>query len=187
MATINLLPWRDELREEQKKEFISVIAVFALVGIAIVLAWKFILDGQISYQESRNQYLKTHIAELDKKVKEIDNLKKQKADLVERMDVIQSLQGDRPVIVYIYDEIVRTLPDGVFYHKIVRKGSQLTLEGTAESNNRVSSLMRQLDSSEWFDGPVLNNVKANDKYGEQANTFFMTVNIVSAQDKDKEE
>ena len=128
MATINLLPWRDELREEQKKEFLTIIAGFALIGVVIVLGWKFVLDGQVEYQKSRNEYLKKHISELDKKVEEIANLKNQKAELVERMDVIQSLQGDRPVIVYIYDEIVRTLPDGVFYHEIIRDGNKLTLK-----------------------------------------------------------
>jgi len=179
MATINLLPWRDELREEQKQEFLVVLGLFVGLGVAIIVLWQFVLNNNIDAQSSRNQFLKKHITVLDGQVKEIVELKKKKADLVERMDVIQSLQGNRPEIVYIFDEIVRTLPDGVYYESIERKGSVLMIDGVAESNNRVSSLMRQLDASEWFTAPNLKNVKAYPDFGEQANRFELTVSIVS--------
>ena len=180
MATINLLPWRDELREEQRKEFYYAIAAFAFVGIAVVLGWKFMLDGQVENQQARNAYLKTHIADLDRKVKEIEDLKRQKSELIDRMDVIQSLQGDRPEIVHIFDEVVRALPDGVYFDEILREGSVMTFKGAAESNNRVSSLMRQLNASEWMTGPNLKKVDANPEFGPQANRFELTVSIVSA-------
>ncbi len=187
MATINLLPWRDELREEQKKEFITIFAVFALVGIVVILGWKFLLDGKIENQQARNQYLKTHIAELDRKVKEIEDLKRQKAELIDRMAVIQSLQGDRPEIVHIFDEVVRALPDGVYFDEILRNGSVMTFKGAAESNNRVSSLMRQLDASDWMTSPNLKKVAANPAFGPQANTFELTVSIVSASQETDDE
>ncbi|MCK5881272.1 MAG: pilus assembly protein PilN, partial [Sinobacterium sp.] len=133
MATINLLPWRDELRDEQRKEFFSVVAVFALIGVFTVIAWKLVLDSQIESQQTRNAFLKTHITELDSKIKEIEELKRQKAKLIDRMSVIQSLQGDRPEIVHVFDEIVRALPDGVYFDEILRKGSTMTFKGAAES------------------------------------------------------
>ena len=117
---------------------------------------------------------------MDKKVQEIADLKNQKSELVERMSVIQSLQGDRPEIVHIFDEIVRALPDGVFYDQIIRVDRNLEFVGVAESNNRVSSLMRQLNSSSWFTEPKLKNVKSNLELGPQANNFELTVSIVSA-------
>ena len=180
MATINLLPWRDELRDEQRKEFFSVVAVFALIGVFTVIAWKLVLDSQIESQQTRNAFLKTHITELDSKIKEIEELKRQKAKLIDRMSVIQSLQGDRPEIVHVFDEIVRALPDGVYFDEILRKGSTMTFKGAAESNNRVSSLMRQLDASEWMTSPSLKKVTANPDFGPQANKFELTVDIVSA-------
>jgi type IV pilus assembly protein PilN len=116
------------------------------------------------------------------KIKEIEDLKKQKSALVDRMSVIQSLQGDRPEIVHIFDEIVRTLPDGVFFNEITRTGSLLTFKGTAESNNRVSSLMRQLDSSKWMSSPNLKSVTKKPDFGPQGNSFELTVSIVAVDD-----
>jgi len=187
MATINLLPWREERREELKKEYLAILAISAVAAVAIVFLWQLYLSAIITDQESRNDFLSVRIKELDEQVKEIAELKKQKKELVARMEVIQSLQGTRPEIVHIFDEIVRTLPDGVFYNSITRKGSQITLKGTAESNNRVSSLMRQLDASEWFANPNLKVVKANKSFGEQANDFEMTVNLTSPAKENKKQ
>lgn len=177
MATINLLPWRQERREILKKQFLAISGGFAAVAVAIVLIWQLILTTAISNQEERNKYLTDRIKELDLQVVEIAKLKKQKQALVERMQVIQSLQGNRPEIVHIFDELVRTLPDGVFYTSIVRRGKSISLLGTAESNNRVSSLMRQLDASDWFANPALKLVKANKRFGEQATDFSMGINL----------
>ena len=179
MATINLLPWREERREELKNEFIAITIAFALAAAAVVFIWQLILNSQIDYQASRNNYLKKNIGELEEQVQEIAELKQKKNELVERMEVIQSLQGNRPEIVHIFDELVRTLPDGVFYNFIERKGNQIGIKGTAESNNRVSSLMRQLEDSEWFSEPNLRSVKANAEFGEQANDFEMVVILTS--------
>lgn len=177
MATINLMPWREELRSELKKEFIVLTALVAFLAVAIMFAWKITLDSEIEYQQSRNQHLQQNIAKLNQQVREIADLKKQKAELVARMDVIQSLQGNRPEIVHIFDQIVQTLPDGVFYNDLVRAGKTLTIRGTAESNNRVSSLMRQLDASDWFADPNLTGVTANRAAGEHANDFQLRVTI----------
>ena len=179
MATINLLPWRDERREELKKEFLVVLAVIAAFAVAIVFAWQFVLNDNVGVQNERNQFLDSRIRELDDQVKEIHALKKKKKELIERMTVIQSLQGNRPEIVHIFDEIVRTLPDGVYYHSITRNGSTMTLTGSAESNNRVSSLMRQLNASEWFASPNLRQVQASKFMAGQGSDFEMDVQLVS--------
>ncbi len=179
MATINLLPWRDERREELKKEFIAILVVVAVLAAGVVFAWQMLLSNNISEQNSRNQFLDSRIKELDSRVKEIEELRKKKTELVERMTVIQSLQGNRPEIVHIFDEVVRTLPDGVYYHAIKRKGAMVTLTGTAESNNRVSSLMRQLNSSEWFANPNLKQVQASQFLDGQGSDFEMTVELIS--------
>lgn len=179
MANINLLPWRDERREELKQEFLVVLAAVGVFAAAIVFAWQAVLSANIDVQNSRNQYLDTNIRELETQVKEIQELRKQKQELIERMTVIQSLQGNRPEIVHIFDEIVRTLPDGVYYHSIKRKGGLMILTGSAESNNRVSSLMRQLNASEWFDKPNLKQVQSSKFMGGQGSDFEMEVTLVS--------
>ncbi len=176
MATINLLPWRQERRQQLKKEFLIIFAGFAGAAVVVVLLWQLVLSTAISTQEARNTYLTGQINELNKQVAEIAALKKQKEALVKRMQVIQSLQGNRPEIVHIFDELVRTLPDGVYYTSVIRNGAGISLLGTAESNNRVSSLMRQLNASEWFANPNLRLVKAS-KTGQQAIDFSMTVKI----------
>lgn len=177
MANINLLPWREQRREQRRKEFLAVLGAVVISGLLVVVAAHVFISGQIDYQNQRNEYLRGEISKLDKQVAEIKDLQTRRNQLVDRMKVIQDLQGTRPVIVRIFDEIVRTLPDGVYYHGIERSGTVITIVGTAESNNRVSSLMRKLESSDWFAGPVLKSVKANPEFGEQGNDFEMTVNV----------
>lgn len=177
MTTINLLPWRQERRDQLKKEFLVILGGFVAVAAVIIFLWQLILSSSIESQQQTNAYLQSKITELDAQVKEIADLRDQKQKLVERMQVIQNLQGNRPEIVHIFDELVRTLPDGVYYKSIIRNGSAIALVGTAESNNRVSSLMRQLDNSEWFANPSLQLVSANPSFGEQATDFTMSVII----------
>lgn len=177
MANINLLPWREQRREQRRKEFLAVLGAVVVAGLLVVVAAHVVITGQIDYQNQRNDYLRGEISKLDKQVAEIKDLQTRRNQLVDRMKVIQDLQGTRPVIVRIFDEIVRSLPEGVYYRGIQRAGSAITIQGTAESNNRVSSLMRKLEASEWFANPILKNVKANPEFGEQGNDFDMTVTV----------
>jgi type IV pilus assembly protein PilN len=177
MANINLLPWREERRQELKKEFLAVLGVTVFFGIFAVVAANGVYNAWIDNQNGRNDYLKQNIQELNRQVAEIKELEAKRRQLLERMKVIQDLQGTRPLVVHVFDELVRTLPDGVFYQSLARVEKRVDVVGVAESNNRVSSLMRQLDKSEWFDNPNLTSVQAAADFGEQASAFKMTVQI----------
>lgn len=177
MANINLLPWREQRREQMRKEFLAVLGAVVFAALAVIVAAHIVITSQIDGQNQRNDYLRAEIGKLEQQVNDIRDLQTRRNQLVDRMKVIQDLQGTRPVIVRIFDEIVRTLPDGVYYRGIQRAGTVITIQGTAESNNRVSSLMRKLEASEWFAGPMLKSVKANSQFGDQGNDFEMTVNV----------
>jgi len=180
MAKINLLPWREAHRAEKKKEFITLICVVLVAAVVVAFGWDRVVSGQISNQESRNQLLKGEIAKLDKQVEEIRELKKRRKDLLDRMQVIQELQGNRPEIVKLFDEFVRAVPDGVYFAKMTLKGDRIALEGFAESNNRVSALMRKLDASYKFSEPNLTKVQADETLGEDGSRFEMRVKVITA-------
>ncbi len=184
MANINLLPWREELREERKKEFlIGLVITVAIAGVIIFAGDRFV-NNLIGNQNSLNDYLRQTVSSLDEEIAEIRELQRQKAELTERMSVIQDLQGRRPVIVRLFDELVRTMPDGVYYENISRVGDQINFQGLAESNNRVSALLRSLDDSEWFESPVLQQISSNQP-GPQGNRFELTV-LVTTPDIEEE-
>lgn len=177
MAKINLLPWREELRAERKKQFLTTLVMVAAIAVLSLFLADMYENAQIDHQQARNDYLSKHIAELDEQVAEIRNLQRRRTELIERMRIIQELQGNRPIIVRVMDQLVKTVPDGVFYTSLTTKDNVISIQGIAESNNRVSSLMRRLDASDWLENPNLDAVKAAPDYGEQATTFNLTVGI----------
>ena len=190
MARINLLPWRDWERERRQKEFMANLGGVLIIGVVIVFAAGLMLDRSVQHQDERNRFLQTHLDELDRQIAEIRDLKKKKDELLSRMRVIQELQGNRPVIVRVFDELVRTLSKGVHYRKLSMNADQLVVQGTAESNNRISSLMRNLDESDWFAGPNLKSIKedpTNIDYGEQASSFDLTFVQVNPNQRDQEQ
>jgi len=150
MANINLLPWREELREERKQEFLVGLGITVAIAAVFIFSGDRFVNNLINNQNELNNYIRQTVASLDEEIAEIRELQRQKAELTERMSVIQDLQGRRPVIVRLFDELVRTMPDGVYYENITRIGDQINFRGLAESNNRVSALLRSLDDSEWF-------------------------------------
>jgi len=177
MAHINLLPWRDERRAELKQEFLVILGMVVALGAVIIVVVDLWFSAQIQNQEDRNAYLTQNIAVLNKQVEEIREMQRKRTQLLDRMKVIQELQGNRPVIVRILDQLVRTVPDGVFYTQVNASNNVITIVGIAESNNRVSSLMRRLDASDWFQNPNLEGVRAEPSFGEQATTFNLTVQL----------
>lgn len=177
MAQINLLPWREERRQELKKEFLATAALVLALAAGLILLADGVVSNQIDNQQARNQYLTENIKDLDKQVAEIRDLQKRRNQLLDRMRVIQELQGNRPIIVRVLDQLVRTIPDGVFYTKLVTKGKKISISGIAESNNRVSSLMRRLEASDWLANPTLDKVHEAREYGDQANRFELSVRV----------
>ncbi|MEY3018065.1 MAG: hypothetical protein RL336_1200 [Pseudomonadota bacterium] len=181
MTKINLLPWREERREALRKEFFTLLGIAAgaalLVMVIVLQAYSMAIDSQ----RSRNTFMNQQITLLDAQISEIKDLEKKRDQLLERMRVIQELQGNRPIIVRLFDELVRTLPEGVYYRsvKYTETNKTISLEGTAESNNRVSSLMRAFEASAWFAEPLLTSVTANPAEGENANSFMMTVKLAN--------
>ncbi len=172
MARINLLPWREELRKERQQQFLVALAIAAVLAVLLIFGRNLMLSASIDAQTSRNNFLLNEIATLDSKIEEIQELKNKKKQLLARMEVILNLQGNRPVIVRMFDELVRIMPDGVFFTGMSMKEGEISIEGVAESNNRISKLMRRLDESDWFSNPNLTAVKAQASGGS---TFDLTV------------
>ena len=147
---INLLPWRERLREERRREFLTIMIGFVIISGGLVFLLDRYFNGEITMQQARNVFVRAEITLLDAQVAEINQLRQQKEDIRARMNVITDLQGTRPVIVRIFDEMVRTLPDGIFYEQVQRIEDVIAVEGIAESSARITELMRNLDDSEWF-------------------------------------
>ena len=157
MAKINLLPWRDELREQKKKQFISMCIFVALLALAaVVLAW-FYYDHVLEDQEQANQLIVSTNQNLDTQLKTLDGLQERRNAVIERMKLIQGLQGQRPVTVRLVDELVRVVPSSMYLTKFTRVGNKFTLEGKAESPNTVAELLRGLEASEWYRNAFMNS------------------------------
>jgi len=175
MANINLLPWREALRKEKQQQFLFfVLGVTAVAAIIIITITSF-YDAQLSSQNARNSYLKNEIKLLDTRIIEIRDLRDTKKQLVERMELIQDLQGNRPVIVRIFDEVVRAVPEDLYFTSLSVETGVVKVSGIAKSNNRVAALMRNFDQSEWFADPALLGVQAMDNGG---NTFEVTMKLI---------
>ncbi|MGX2039483.1 PilN domain-containing protein [Methylocaldum sp. MU1018] len=179
MARINLLPWRAELRKQRQKEFIG-IALAALLSTGAILCFvHYYIGSMIDYQSQRNQYLESEIALLDKKIKEIEDLETKKNRLIAKMEIIQKLQASRPEIVHLFDELARTIPEGVYLTDLTQLDSNLTMNGMAQSNARVSAYMRNLESSPWMKEPLLNIIETKQEPKEakkpQGNRFTLQV------------
>ena len=176
---INLLPWREELREERKKEFVNVMVGVLIVAAGIIFVIDRYYNGEIDGQRDRNKFLSDEISVLEGKIAEIENLQQQRNELLARMRVIQELQGNRPVIVRVFDELARSLADNVFYTRLVLKGHSLDVDGVAESNNRISAQLRNFDDSFWFTKPNVTEIQADLNYGPQASQFKLNVEQTS--------
>jgi type IV pilus assembly protein PilN len=160
MPRINLLPWRTELRQRRKKEFLVALAGTLLVAAGSVYLSKLTVQGWTAAQQGRNEILRGEIAVIDKQIAEIDGLTAQKDRLLARMRVIDQLQRSRPEIVHLFDELVNAMPEGVNLVEVVQRGDRVELQGIAQSSTRVSALMRNIDDSDWLREPGLDIVQA---------------------------
>jgi type IV pilus assembly protein PilN len=173
MAHINLLPWREELRKQKQKEFVTTTVVSAVFAVLLVFAAHLFVNGKISFQNYRNEFLQSEINILDKRIKRIEDLESMKQGLLARMNVIQDLQSSRPESVHMMDELVRSLPDGVFINTFTQQNRSLTLQGVAQSNARVSDYMRNIDSSEWFSDPRLDQIRTTENNRRRIANFTL--------------
>ncbi len=184
MANINLLPWREALREERNKSFyvfIGLVVTLALVSVFAVLQF---FDSAASSQSARNSYLQRETALLDAQIIEIQELRKTRTELIERMELIQALQGNRPVIVRIFDEVARSVPEDLYFTTLKVEGNKVRVTGVASSNNRLSALMRRFDESDWFRDPSLIKVQAK---AQGVNEFEIIMTKADPLDANKEQ
>lgn len=190
MAHINLLPWRERLREERKREFFTILVGVLIIAAGLIFLVDRYFRGEINTQMARNNFIRTEIQQLDARVAEINQLQTQKQEIRSRMNVIQDLQGSRPVIVRLFDELVRSLPQGVFFTRVERIESSMTIDGVAESYARLTELMRRLDSSEWFSGADLRTISTQEDQRfatGSANSFSLTLTLESLRPAGAEE
>lgn len=173
MAHINLLPWREQLRAKRQREFMFALVGGAVIACLLVALVHLRLQGIINGQEHRNQFLSDAIAELDISIEKIKDLESTKNKLLARMNIIQELQRNRPLSVHLADELVRTLPEGVYLSEIVQEKDKLTMSGIAQSNARVSAYMRNIDASDWLHEPALGVIKTNEVKGQRIATFTL--------------
>jgi type IV pilus assembly protein PilN len=173
MPRINLLPWRESERKRKRQEFVLSIGAAVATAALVTLVGRWQMGAAIEHQNDRNRILGDEIAELDKKIREIDGLENQKRRLLARMEIIETLQRSRPEIVHILDEIVRVLPEGVYLNYLKQTGNRFEIRGVAQSSTRVSAFMRNIDASEWLADPALRIVETKGRDSGQGADFTL--------------
>ncbi|PTQ83887.1 PilN domain-containing protein [Nitrosomonas ureae] len=180
MIRINLLPHR-ELKRKARQQQIAVLAGMAgFLGLLVVWGVHDMIAEKIEFQNSRNQYLNEQVAILDKEMAEIREIKNQTQELLTRKQIVETLQNSRSEVVYLLDQLVRLLPDGVYLQSIKQEGHNITLVGYAQSNAWVSTLMRNLESSPWLESPLLIEIKAMTINNMRQNEFNMKIKLKQA-------
>jgi type IV pilus assembly protein PilN len=186
MPRINLLPWREEERKKRQRDFGVAAGGAVVAAIAVVMVTIFAYSQMISSQEARNARLKEEIAELEKSIKEIDGLERQKERLLARMEIIDQLQKSRPEIVHLFDEMARQLPEGVYLTGMRQNGARVEVKGVAQSSTRVSALMRRVDESQWLTSPEVEKVETTTSGSSRQAAFTVYVRQVRM-DKDSDD
>lgn len=177
MIRINLLPHREEKRKARKIQFIAFAVISFVLGALVVGFVHVAISGQISHQESRNKYLKDEIVLLDKQIAEIRKLREQTEALLSRKNVVESLQSTRSDVVHLMDQMLRILPDGVYLKSIKQSGNKINLVGFAQSNARISTLMRAIEDSPWLESPALVVINATTAAGMRVSEFTLNFNL----------
>ncbi|MBV1879248.1 MAG: PilN domain-containing protein [Pseudomonadales bacterium] len=172
---INLLPWREEQREEKKKEFLNVLVGIVVVAGVLIFAVDRYYNNSIDGQKSRNRFIGDKIAVLEDKISEIKTLEEERRQLLERRRVIEELQGNRPIIVRLFDELARQMNDDVFFREVTLAKKKLTLQGVAESNSKIAEQLRKFTVSDWFQQPNVTAINADTSFGPKASKFALTV------------
>lgn len=182
MKGINLLPWREELREVQKKEFIFSLALSAVGAVILVFFIHLLISNAISNQKDANNYLQQQILTLDVQLKQIADLKAQKQLLIARMKLIQQLEASRPQVVNLFKLLVTSMPNGVYLESVKREGDDVLLEGKAQSNTLVSALMRDIGKYPWVNDIILDEIKSDDSDLDYNKVFKLQFTLINPLD-----
>jgi type IV pilus assembly protein PilN len=178
MPRINLLPWREQERKVRRREFMVALGGAAIAGIIFVLGGKVLYSSWIDSQSAKNNLLKKEIVKLDAQIADIQDLENRKQRLVARMEIIEKLQRKRPEIVHLFDELVKTVPEGIYLTQLTETGKKLQIKGVAQSSTRVSTFMRNIDSSSWMDNPQLQVVETTKESPTGGSSFTLTSDVV---------
>ncbi len=177
MVRINLLPHREQKRQARQRQFISMAIGLAVLAIAVVGLVHVVIAARIDNQTSRNKLLQDEIAKLDEQIKEIDKLREQTQALLARKQIVETLQANRTEAVHLLDQLVRQLPDGLYLRSVKQAGGKVTLVGYAQSNARVSTLMRNIESSPWLTQPELVEIKSVPLEKQKINEFTLNLQV----------
>jgi type IV pilus assembly protein PilN len=174
MPRINLLPWREQERKVRRREFSIAAGAAVVAALIFSLGGKLVYSSWIEAQNEKNNLLKKEIVKLDAEIADIQDLEDRRQRLLARMEIIEKLQRKRPEIVHQFDELVRTVPDGVYLSSLKQTGNKLEIKGVAQSSTRVSTFMRNIDSSTWMDNPELQVVETakDSPFGGSSFTVF---------------
>ncbi|MEA1890388.1 MAG: PilN domain-containing protein [Pseudomonadota bacterium] len=187
MSQLNLLPWRELRRKEIDKQVRNIAIGIALL-MAAVVGWAYLyMNGLIEEQEQRNSYLEQEIKKVEKELQEVNKVKKRKADLISRMEVIQKLQSDRTRMVKLFDGLAKNLPKGMYLTLFEIKGNAITLKGSADSNGTISKFMRLIEASDIFTTPNLNVINIKNDKGIRVSSFTLKFKFTKARKKAKPE
>src|SRR5260370_20411770 len=177
MPRINLLPWREQERKIRRLEFMVAAGGAVFASVIFVLGGKVLYASWTDAQNEKNNLLKKEIVKLDAQIADIQDLENRKQRLVARMEIIEKLQRKRPEIVHLFDEIVKTVPDGIYLTAIKQTGNRLEIHGVAQSSTRVSTFMRNIDSSVWMDNPLLQVVESAKDSATGGSNFTLTSDV----------
>ncbi|MCL2915311.1 PilN domain-containing protein [Shewanella corallii] len=181
MANINLLPWREEAREKQQREYIGILVLVFLVSSLLVYLSLTVIDLMTDEQRGRNQYLKSEISLLEKQIAEIREIRDRKKDIERRTEIILDLQQARNLPTHVLDEVVRIVPPGIYLNSIEKKGSMLWIDGRSESNNNVANMMRKVETSPWLREPNMQSIVSQAEAMRQLQRFNLNISVINEQ------
>ncbi len=185
MVRINLLPHRAEKRAQRRRDFYALIALAFGAAVVVVIAVAFVINGYIGVQNDRNAFIKSENAKLDEQIKEIASLKQDLDALKARQQAVENLQGDRNLPVHLLDELVKRVPEGVYLQSLKQDNLRVTLTGFAQSNERVSELLRNVGNSQWISAPELVEIRAVTQGGRDGKRLFQfTMNVTINRPRD---
>lgn len=182
MIRINLLPHRAEKRRARQIQFAALAVISLMLGALVVGFVHATISTQISYQERRNEYLKQETAILDKQIAEIKKLREQTQSLLARKNVVENLQSTRSDVVHLLDQVLRILPDGIYLKALKQTDNKISVAGYAQTNARISTLMRAIENSAWLDSPLLIEIHASTAGGMRQSEFTLTFNLTKAEE-----